>query len=226
MLNVVGSVMNVNYKIQNMISLDNNFFKNNQVNYTINCIFYTSGSNLSYMPLAHKGFKNLEEKHAEVVSQNGGHILEIGFGYGYSAEKFISSSISSYTCIEINDIIYQQAVTWSLDKQNINIIHGAWEDIIPTLTIQYDGIYYSPLIVNHASFYNTCKSISKTGTIIATQGFTFEFPASSANIETNISAPDLYDETFTEELYNNLVNDNYYKVYWQLYNGTNYIKAL
>ena len=209
-----------------MTSLDNNFFKNNQVNYTTNCIFYTSGSNLTYIPFAHKGFKNLEEKHADVVSQNGGHILEIGFGLGFSAEKFISSSIDSYTCIEINDIVYQHAVTWSLDKQNVTIIHGAWEDIIPTLTTQYDGIYYSPLIVNHTDFYNTCKSISKTGTTIATQGFTFEFPASSANIETNIPAPDLYDETFTEELYNNLVNDNYYKVYWQIYNGSEYVKNL
>ena len=209
-----------------MVQLNNNFFKNNQVNYTTNCIFYTSGSNLTYIPLAHKGFKNLEEKHAEIVSQNGGHILEVGFGYGCSAERFISSSINSYTCIEINDIVYQHAVTWSLDKQNVTIINGAWEDIIPTLTTQYDGIYYSPLIVNHEQFYETCKSISKIGTIITTQGFTFEFPASTANIETNILAPDLYDETFTEALYNTLVADEYYKVYWQIFDGTDYVKTL
>ena len=209
-----------------MVLLNNDFFKNNQVNYTANCIFYTSGSNLTYIPFAHKGFKNLEEKHAEIVSQNGGHILEIGFGLGFSAEKFISSSIDSYTCIEINDIVYQNAATWSLDKQNVTIINGAWEDIIPTLSTQYNGIYYSPLIVNHEQFYETCKSISKIGTIISTQGFTFEFSATSANIENNVPAPDTYDEYFTQDLYNGLVADEYYKVYWQVFNGVQYIKTI
>jgi hypothetical protein len=206
--------------------MNNNFLKNNQVNYTTNCIFYTNGDNLTYMPFAHTGFKNLEEKHAEIVSQNGGHILEVGFGLGFSTEKFISSSIDSYTCIEINDVVYQHAVTWSLDKQNVTIINGAWEDIIPTLTTKYDGIYYGPLNVNYNQFYETCKLISKIGTIISTQGFTFEFPASLANIEDNVPTPDLYDETFTEQLYNSLVDSEYYKVYWQIYNGTEYVKSL
>ena len=55
---------------------------------------------------------------------------------------------------------------------------------------------------------------------MSTQGFTFEFPASSDNIETNVPAPDLYDETFTESLYNILVTDEYYKVYLQIFDGT------
>ena len=76
---------------------DLSFKKNNVVNITSNSIYYTKPNGSNYQILAHIGFKNLEEKHAEVVAQNGGNILEIGFGLNCSADKFISSSISSYT---------------------------------------------------------------------------------------------------------------------------------
>ena len=76
-----------------MLSL--NFKKNNVVNIESNSIHYTRDTNQHYLPLAHIGFKHLEERHAEIVSQNGGHILEIGFGLNCSADKFISSNISS-----------------------------------------------------------------------------------------------------------------------------------
>jgi hypothetical protein len=207
--------------------MDKDFLKYSSIHYTDKGMYYVSGSNINYLLLAHTGFKSLEEKNAEVVSQNGGHILEIGFGLGFSAEKFISSSISSYTCIEINDNIYQKAVTWSLDKQNVTIINGAWEDIIPTLSTQYDGIYYSPLVVNHEQFYETCKSACKIGTVISTQGYTFEFPSDSANIvDVNAPSPDDLDDYFNDISYQSLVEIDYYKVYWLLYNGTEYVKSL
>jgi hypothetical protein len=207
--------------------MDKDFLKYSSIYYTDKGMYYTSGSNTNYLLLAHTGFKPLEEKNAEVVSQNGGHILEIGFGLGFSAEKFISSSISSYTCVEINDDIYQKAVTWSLDKQNVTIINGAWEDIIPTLSIQYDGIYYSPLVVNHGQFYETCKSVCKIGTIISTQGYTFEFSPDSANVvDVNAPSPDDLDDYFNDISYQSLVEIDYYKVYWLLYNGTEYVKSL
>jgi hypothetical protein len=207
--------------------MDNNFLKYNIINYTDKGMFYTSGSNLTYMLLTHTGLKPLEEKSAEVVSQNGGHILEVGFGLGLSAEVFISSSIDSYTCIEVNDVVYQHAVTWSLDKQNVTIINGNWEDIIPTLNTQYDGVYYSPLILNYKQFYEICKPICKVGTVISTQGYVFEFSPDSANIvDVNAPSPDDLDVHFDEVSYQSLVGINYYKVYWLSYNGSEYVKSL
>jgi len=207
--------------------IDLTFKKNNIVNIEPNSIHYTKNDNQYFMSVCHIGFKNLEEKHAEIVSQNGGHILEVGFGLHCSANKFISSSIASYTCIEINDVIYQQALTWAQDKQNVTIINGAWENIIPTLTTQYDGIYYSPLDIDYNAFVNACKSISKVGTIMSVQGVnTMGADIMQYNIDSNITAPHLFDSIFTQNLYNALYNDDYFKVYWQYFDGTNFVKNL
>ncbi len=208
-----------------MISLA--FKKNNVVNIEPNSIHYTKNDNQYFMTLAHIGFKNLEERHAEIVSQNGGHILEVGFGLHCSADKFIDSNIASYTCIEINDTIYQQALNWAQGKQNVTIINGAWENIIPTLTTQYDGIYYSPLDVDYIAFMNACKSISKVGTIMSVQGInTMGMDVMQLNVDSNVAPPHLFDNVFTQNLYNALYDKYYFKVYWQYFDGTNYVKTL
>jgi len=45
-------------------------------------------------------------KHAEIVTKNGGDILEFGFGMGISATHIQSHDINSHTIIEINDDVY------------------------------------------------------------------------------------------------------------------------
>ena len=202
------------------------FKKNNIVNIEPNCIFYTTGSNMHFNPIAHIGFKNLEERHAEIVAQNGGNILEVGFGLHCSADKFVSSSISSYTCIEINDVLYQNALEWAQDKPNVTIINGAWENIIPTLTTQYDGIYYSPLdLDNYTQFFNTCKPISKVGTIMSAQGVCMTgLDMTQYNIDDNVVPVSSFDNIFTESNYLGLIEDNYFKVYWQQFDGVNFVK--
>jgi hypothetical protein len=206
--------------------MDNNSIKKNKVNITPNCIYYTNEDGTNNIPLAHISFKNLEKKHVEIVSQNGGHILEIGFGLGCSANEFVNSNTLSYTCIEINQDIHQYAMDWAQDKPNVNIIHGAWEDIIPTLTLKYEGIYYGSSFVNYALFYNMCKSICKIGTIISIQGYAFELSPNDANIESDIPEPHFYDGVFTKDIYNSLIEKQYYKVYWNVFNGIDYVKYL
>jgi predicted O-methyltransferase YrrM len=205
------------------------FKKTNVVNITSSSIHYTrsDGSNLKL--LAHIGFKNLEERHAEVVSQNGGHILEVGFGLGCSANKFVNSNIESYTCIEINDTIYQQALNWAQDKPNVTIINGSWEQTFPTLTNQYDGIYYSPLDLNYEQFYNACKPLSKVGTIMSAQGVTlsgiYEL-TENMNIDQQVQPPHFFDNEFTQHIADGLLMEGYFYVYWQYFNGTNFVKSL
>ena len=204
--------------------MDNTSIKNNKVNITPHCIYYTNEDGSNNIPLAHISFKNLEKEHVKIVSQNGGHILEVGFGLGCSANDFINSNISSYTCIEINEDIYKYALNWAQDKPNITIIHGAWEDIIPTLTLKYDGIYYGSSFVNYSLFYDMCKPICKIGTIISIQGYAFELSPNNANIELNIPEPHFYDDVFTKQIYHSLLDKEYYKVYWNIFDGNNYIK--
>lgn len=202
--------------------------KYNVVNITPEKIHYTKdGANIQL--LAHIGFKNLEERHAEVVSQNGGHILEVGFGLGCSANKFISSNIASYTCIEINDIIYQHALNWAQDKPNVTIINGSWEQIFPTLTNKYDGIYHSPLDLDYEQFYNACKQVSKIGTIMSAQGVPLsglDHLINNMNVDQNVQPPHFFDDEFTQQLYDSLLLDGYHYVYWQYFDGTNFVKSL
>jgi guanidinoacetate N-methyltransferase len=57
-----------------------------------------------------------------------GHVLEIGFGCGYSATKFMQYSIQSYTVIECDPIVIAKAKKWREKYQHIpvEIIQGTW----------------------------------------------------------------------------------------------------
>ena len=55
---------------------------------------------------------------AAYVCQNGGDILEIGFGMGISAGYIQSHSISSHTIIENHPDIIPRAQAWASEKSN------------------------------------------------------------------------------------------------------------
>ena len=104
----------------------------------------------------------LMEKFAEIVTRNGGDILEIGFGMGISANYIYNSQILNYTCIEIHPEIYERALEWAKDKPNVKIILGDWFDIIPRLTDKFDGIFMDTFeFSNYRNFEDYCKTIAK-----------------------------------------------------------------
>ena len=114
-----------------------------------------------------KAAKAITDIHAYAVCQNKGDVLDIGFGMGFSANK-MSELAHSYTCIEINPQIYKQASEWSKGRPNTHIILGDWIEIIPSLGLTFDGIYFdthndpnSHLIEEYASM------VSKEGTILS-----------------------------------------------------------
>ena len=114
-----------------------------------------------------KGAKSITEIFSYVVSQNGGDVLDIGFGMGFSANK-ISELVDTYTCIEINPQIYQTAKEWAKDKSNVEIIFGDWIDVIPTLNKKFDGIFFDTHNDPNSHLAEEyCKSISKEGTIFS-----------------------------------------------------------
>jgi len=79
------------------------------------------------------------KKHAEVVCQNGGDILEIGFGMGISADYIQSYDITSHTIIENDKKIYEKLLEWSKDKPNVKTIFGDWITSLPEQ--KFDGIF-------------------------------------------------------------------------------------
>lgn len=91
----------------------------------------------------HNGEKDLMYELGQIASQNGGDMLELGFGLHLSADSIQSNpNVTSHTIIEIHPEIYQKALEWSKDKPNTHIILGDWFDVIPTLTKKFDGILH------------------------------------------------------------------------------------
>jgi len=101
---------------------------------------------------------------AAYVTQNGGDILEIGFGMGISAGYIHSHSISSHTIIENHPQILEKLKTWSSGKSNVAIISQSWADVTGSLST-YDGIFYDTYgdERNHL-FSSSLSGLTKSGT--------------------------------------------------------------
>lgn len=104
------------------------------------------------------------KKHAEIVTENGGDILEIGFGMGICSNFIQKHNVKSHTIIEIHDEVFEKLIEWSKDKPNVIPIKGDWLDSIPNK--QYDGIMYDTWKDNRVEiFKNLIPNHTKTGTI-------------------------------------------------------------
>ena len=80
------------------------------------------------------------KKHAEVVCQNGGDILELGFGMGISAGHIQQQDIKSHTIIEKDKDVHKRLCKWAEDKPNVKIIFGDWYDNLPDE--KFDGVFF------------------------------------------------------------------------------------
>lgn len=143
--------------------------------------------------------KDLMKTYSDIVCQNGGHVLDIGFGLGYSA-NFIYENVGNYTCIEINPQIYQTALEWAKDKPNVNIIHGNWVDVIPTLTQKFDGIFMDTFgDVNYYKFEDYAKLISNENCILSI----YEYAKLRNNSELNNIVVPVHSKKYPKIINNN-----------------------
>jgi type IV protein arginine methyltransferase len=78
---------------------------------------------------------------AAYVTENGGDILEVGFGMGISAGYIQSHSISSHTIVENHPDVIPKALEWAAEKPNVTVITGSWYDVLDDLAT-YDGVFY------------------------------------------------------------------------------------
>jgi len=99
------------------------------------------------------------KKHVEFLCENGGDILEIGFGMGISANYIQSYNPKSHTIIEIHPQILEKANAWAEDKSNVNILEGDWFDVLPSLG-KFDGIFYDTFGPYSGQWKNLAEMIS------------------------------------------------------------------
>ena len=143
---------------------------------------------------------------AAYITENGGDILEIGFGMGISAGYIQSHSISSHTIIEPHPQMVEKAVEWSNGKSNVTIISQSWADVTGSLGT-YDGIFYDTSYDDkHNLFSSSLSELTKTGTKLSV----FNSYSSETNIfnlemsyrQINVTTPNSASQYFN--------NDNVY----------------
>ena len=106
---------------------------------------------------------NIMKASADYVCENGGDILEIGFGMGISADYIQANNINSHTIVENHPQIIERLKTWAQGKPNVIIIEGDWFDIKDSLST-YDGLFYDTFgDENIDGFKATLLSLMKLG---------------------------------------------------------------
>ena len=90
------------------------------------------------------------------MCENGGDILEIGFGGGVTADMIQNYNIKTHTIIERDDYFFEKLWEWSVDKPNVKVIHGDWINDIPK-NKKYDGIFFD--LWNDSEDYNRQKKV-------------------------------------------------------------------
>ena len=107
------------------------------------------------------------KKHSEVITRNGGDILELGFGMGISADYIQKQNINSHTIIENNEVVFEKLKVWAEDKPNVKIIFGDWKSNLPDM--KFDGIlkdtYDDKLWA--VMFPHMILDVCKNGTIVS-----------------------------------------------------------
>ena len=116
-----------------------------------------SGSDYNNMEVMMDWEDSMMSASSAYVTQNGGDILEIGFGMGISAGYMHSHSISSHTIIENHPQIIPKAVEWAEGKSNVTIISQSWHEVTGSLGT-YDGIFYD--VFGDDNWYRFSSSLS------------------------------------------------------------------
>lgn len=118
--------------------------------------------------IMHDGELSLMHKLAEIVTLNGGDILEIGFGMHLSADAIQSNpNIKSHTIIEVHPEQYNRALIWAEDKPNVKILLGDWMELLPISNLKFDGILHDThLDRNIDKFLEYIKPNCKEETIV------------------------------------------------------------
>ena len=114
-----------------------------------------------------KILNTLHKESCRVTCENGGDILELGFGAGVDSNFIQSHNIKSHTIVERDDFFFDKLSQWASDKSDVNVIKGDWKSHIPK-NKKYDGIFldlWDCCEEWQECLYQTVKKHSKPGTI-------------------------------------------------------------
>lgn len=141
------------------------FYTNQKLIFENDMIYYTGLTGEKYEVMMDWEDELMRES-ANYICQNGGDILEIGFGMGISANYIQSHNIKSHTIVENHPDIIPKLIEWANDKPNVIIVVGSWYDRLDDLGV-YDGIFYDTYGDEHSyHFPESINELTKSGSLL------------------------------------------------------------
>ena len=106
---------------------------------------YTKDGNLidsEGLPIMMEWEREIMKHDAALICQNGGDILNVGFGLGIIDTYIQSYNPKSHWIIESHPDVYNKMVNdgW-LEKPNVKVIFKPWQEVLEDLP-KFDGIYF------------------------------------------------------------------------------------
>lgn len=128
------------------------------------------GSNDRRQHVMHVAETSLMHSLSDLVTSNGGHILELGFGMGICSNRIQQNpNVTSHTIIEVHPEVYQRALDWAKDKANVKVLLGDWIEVIPTIKdVKFHGVLHDTFSdPNIEKLIELVKPICEKGCVIA-----------------------------------------------------------
>ena len=102
------------------------------------------------------------ERSAEIITINGGDVLNVGFGMAIIDTAIQAHGVSTHTIIEAHPQVVRRARAWARDKSGINIVAERWQDAIGDVG-PFDGIYFDTLMPPMIPFLLESPNLLKKG---------------------------------------------------------------
>lgn len=79
-------------------------------------------------------------------------VIELGFGYGYTAQQFQDCGVERHIIFEAHPEIYQRALIWAEGKEGVEVINDFWQNV--HLDEEVDLVYYDTfeMVRQHKDF--------------------------------------------------------------------------
>jgi hypothetical protein len=98
-----------------------------------------------------------------------GHVLEIGYGCGYSAAAIQKFNPKSHTIIEYHPVVAQRAREWASSFKNVHIVEDTWQHALDGLGV-FDQIFFDDYPLESSSQTRQLVSSSEKASWIVDKG--------------------------------------------------------